>query len=129
MEQKGIVVKADAEKAQIRIVRKSMCGGNCASCKGCPAEVMLITVDNTEALNAGDEVVLKSETKGIVRSAFIGYVGLSIFLIVGAVFGYKFGGSEIMSVLGGGAGLLLGLLFLRLAYSKKEPKYEVEKLQ
>lgn len=129
MEQKGIVVRIDGGNAKIRIDRQSMCGGNCASCKGCPSEVVLITVENNLGLSIGDEVILTSDTKGVLLAAFVGYVGLSVCLIGGAVLGYIWGGTEVMATLGAVLGIGAGFLALKLIYSKKEPKYEVRKAE
>ena len=59
--------------AEIAVRRKSACGGNCHACGGCSdAKIVKVSAKNSAAV--GDEVIVSSETSGILKAAFVVYI-------------------------------------------------------
>ena len=130
MEQKGIVTAVEGGEAKIRVDRVSACGGNCVSCKGCPSEAVFVTVTDHLGLQPGETVRLRTETKGVLIGAFVGYVGLAVLILLGAIVGYLAGKQEGFAVLGAFSGLVAGLIILRFfsRVNQRHMKIDVQRL-
>lgn len=128
MTQNGVVTKKlPSGRAEVSILRGTACGGNCGSCEACQYNShILVEADNLIHAKAGDRVVVKSSTSGIVGLTFFVYMlPLTAFFVCYA----------IAYALGGGQGLCIGVSFLGLALGalavvligrkKKAPRYEL----
>lgn len=83
----GVILETKDNKAKVRVVRKSSCGENCASCNGCAENSLHITVNNDINARKGDKVQLESKTSSVLISAFILYIlPLLIFVTVYLMF-------------------------------------------
>ena len=95
-------------KAEVIRIRESACSGECHKCAGCGAaqQTMLFTAENPIGAEAGDMVVVTTETAPVLKAAAILYImPLLLFLagyIAGSCLGYGAGWL-------GAAGFLLGI--------------------
>lgn len=125
MDAVGIVKAVKGNMIEVEIPRKSACGDNCASCGMCNMKDAVITVKNTPNAKAGDRVHLLADDSSFVKRAAVGYLLLTVMLIVGGVIGNLLGG-EWMSFLCGILAALLTLLLFR-KFFKKEIEIEIVK--
>lgn len=114
MEQIGYVVKLCGDKIKVRVERESSCGGNCASCKGCPSNAVIIECAAPQAVKVGDTVKLVMRTKSFFANAAVGYGFPVLLMIIGAIVGYYMGKSETASVFGVILGLAAAMVLLKI---------------
>lgn len=127
MKQYGYVTEVYNDKVKVRVVRESSCGGNCVSCKGCPAEAVTTECVAVGDLSVGDRVCLTIPEKVFYRNTFLGYGLTTLLMILGAIVGYVAFASETASVLGTFVGLAAGLTLAKFVYREKtEIKAEKE---
>lgn len=113
MNKTATVLSCENGQATVVIVRDSACGGNCASCKLCPAQNMQLTIPTTLKLKPGEKVQLESRTSFVLFAAFLTYIFPLLLLLAGCVLG------------GAAIGVLcflfsfIPLYFLNRVYSKK----------
>ena len=127
MKQYGYVTDVQQNRAKIRVVRESSCGGNCVSCKGCPTEAVFVECMTEKNLQKGDKVVLTMPTKTFFKGMLLGYGQTVVLMIIGAILGYKFFGNEISSIIGMFGGLVLGLAVSKVFSSKDRYEIKAEK--
>ncbi|AFS78734.1 sigma-E factor regulator, RseC/MucC family [Gottschalkia acidurici 9a] len=90
MQQKGYVVKADDEMAQVIIKRESACGHSCDTCGGgCSSPSISLNIENKLGAKTGDYVLIESKSSTILKSAFIAYIIPLILMIIGVSIGMK----------------------------------------
>ncbi len=123
----GIVKAIEKDKIKVRIPRKSACGDNCSSCGMCNMKDAEITVKNTVGADVGDRVRLIANDGSFVKRAAIGYLSLTVLLILGGVIGNRIGG-EWMSFFCAILAVALGLLVFRKCF-KKELDITVAKVE
>lgn len=109
MEQTGYVTEVSNRGIKVRVIRQSSCGGNCASCKGCPSGVQIIECAAYDGAAVGDMVSLYADSKKVVGGAAIGYAMPGAGAILGAIVGFYVGHTDIASVTGTILGITLGL--------------------
>lgn len=127
MKQYGYVTDIQQNRAKVRVVRESSCGGNCVSCKGCPTEAVFVECLADDSLRKGDKVVLTMPTKTFFKGMLLGYGQTVVLMIIGAILGYKFLGNEISSIIGMFGGLGLGLVISKVFASKDRYEIKAEK--
>lgn len=95
MREIGIVLDTSGEFCRVSVKRKSACGENCASCKAaCNAKVHICEAKNHIGAKAGDEVILETESKKVLKSAFLAYIlPILTFLAVYGMVDLKFSGA------------------------------------
>lgn len=128
MRQEGYVAAVSGDTVKIRVDRESACGGNCVSCKGCPAEAVMIECKTAEKLEVGDRVELTMSTGRFLGNAALGYGVLTALAISGAILGYTFRESEGASVLGALVGIILGIAIFRIAFAQDRNEIRIEKI-
>ncbi len=128
MRQEGYVVAASGDMVKIRVDRESACGGNCVSCKGCPAEAVIIECKTEEKLAVGDRVEMTMPTGRFLGNAALGYGFLTVLAICGAVLGYTFWKSEGASVLGALVGIILGIAIFKIVFAEDRNEIRIEKI-
>ena len=103
MREIGTVVETLGESCRVSFKRKSACGENCASCKAaCNAGEHICEVKNSVGAKAGDSVIVETESRKVLKSAFLVYIlPIIAFLTVYGVLDLKFSG-----VIPAGAGIL-----------------------
>ena len=97
-------------------VRQSACSGDCHKCSGCGAaqETMVFRAENPIGARQGDLVVVKSETKTVMKAVGVFYVTpLLLFFL-----GYFLGSFLSLGGWFGGLGFLLGIA-LAVIYDRK----------
>lgn len=83
MNKQGVVEKIEGNKVTIRVTRDSSCGENCAMCNACPGKNMLITLNTHIPLSVNDKVMIETNSKYVLTSAFMVYILPIILLIIG----------------------------------------------
>ncbi|MBQ1271659.1 MAG: SoxR reducing system RseC family protein [Clostridia bacterium] len=83
MTQEALVYQIKDGETIVEITRKSACGGDCGSCKGCshPEQILRVKADNPIGAEVGDRVVLSSENAKVFKAAYITYI-LPIVLMI-----------------------------------------------
>ena len=127
MKQFGYVTEIGNNKAKVSVMRESSCGGNCVSCKGCPAGTVTVECLVGDNVHIGDKVILTMPTKTFLKGMFLGYGQVVLLMILGAVLGYKFFGNEFSSIVGMIVGLVLGLVISKAFSSKNRYEIKAEK--
>ncbi len=118
MEKFGTVTKIEKDKAIVTVIRDSACGENCAACGICKnSREMTMIVPNND-FKVGDKVRLVTDDKTFLKSSAIGYLLLTVLLIVGGAIGAKLGGdwAAFLSAL---LGLGLGVVLIRCFFAEK----------
>ncbi len=119
MEKIGVVTEIRGDFVLVTVSRDSACGENCAACGLCKnSREMTIELKNTKNFKKGDKLRLVSDNKTIVSHSAIGYLSLTLLLILGGTLGsllgsdwYAFGGALI--------GVLIGVLIIKLFFTHK----------
>jgi sigma-E factor negative regulatory protein RseC len=123
IEERGVVVVADAEWATIRMQRQSTCGA-CSARSGCGNGVLAevlgrrspeLRLANVHGLRRGDRVTLGIPDRALVSGALVMYLLPLLGLIGGpvALGGWIPGLSEVWLIVAGAAGFMLGLYGVR----------------
>ncbi len=81
METYGLVKKITGDKALVKVVRESACGGNCAACNACGNREIELTVNNPIEAQIGDVVKITSSSRQVLQSVFLLYL-LPVLLFV-----------------------------------------------
>ena len=119
MEKLGTVKEISGSFMTVTIHRDSACGDNCAACGLCGNNrEMSITLKNNGNFVVGDTLRIISDDRKFLGHSAVGYLSLTVLLIVGAVIGGIFGG-DWFAFGGGLMGVLLGILILRLFFTDK----------
>lgn len=131
MEQMGYVTQVSQKDIQIRVLRESACGGNCAGCHGCPSDAVVFSypIQEGESFSVGDAVHIYMETKTFFGHAAMSYGLMSVLLFTGAVLGYVWFQTELASVVGSGIGLGVGAGIMKLVSLGKTERITVEKAE
>ena len=117
MEKLGRVENIYNNMAEIKIYRDSACGDNCAVCGLCPNREMSVTLPTIPGLETGDEVRLVSDSTRFVGKTGLGYLSLTLLLILGGVIGTLSGG-EWLGFLLALIFVLIGVLVIRKFFSR-----------
>ena len=137
IEENAIVVATEGEFAWLETERKSTCG-SCAARKGCGTGVLAKVVGrkmtrvvalNQAGARAGDMVIVGIDERSLVRGSLAVYAVPLLALFAGALMGEYWLGfwvGEAGAMLGGLAGLLAGLAWLRRFSwrSRTDPRYQ-----
>ena len=123
MKQEATVCGVEKQWAVVEVTRRSACGGDCGSCKGCahPEQIIRVRAGNEIGAQPGDRVQVETESREVFLSAAVAYI-LPLILMAGAYFLPL--GSEGMKILSSFCGLGLGAAICYL-YSKKIAKKSV----
>lgn len=83
MRAEGIVKKVSGDCCEVVVRRKTACGDNCASCGGaCKMNFQQVTAKNPVGAKLGDSVVIETESKKVLFSAFLVYIlPILVFLV------------------------------------------------
>lgn len=130
MEQQAKVIRlVDGQTAMVAVKRKSACSGDCHTCHGCPHpdETVVVPAENRLGAAAGDDVVVSSSTRQVLRLAMMLYLmPLALFFL-----GYfQAGGGEGRRLAVGGllfaAGIgLCVLVSRRMARTGREMRFSI----
>ena len=125
IEEQAVVVDVDRDTALLEIVRSKPCG-LCGQTRGCGVSIWgrllghrssVVRAENQINAQAGDNVVVGVDEKALLASSMAAYGVPLISLLVGAALGGSFATAQayadLYALVGAGAGLALGLLWLR----------------
>ena len=123
MEITGYVQSTDGKYVNVKIIRQSACGGNCASCGGCGGKEQIVRALNSAGAVCGNKVSMRMDSKKVLFAAFIAYILpiISLFAVYAAVFAVS--RSETVSAASSVAALLLTLFFTHIADKKLKDNY------
>lgn len=107
----------DDGTATVIHIRQSACSGDCHKCSGCGAaqETLLFRAENPIGARTGDLVVVRSETKTVMKAVGVFYVAPLLLFFLGYFLGSRLGS---LGGLAGGIGFVLGIV-LAVVYDRK----------
>lgn len=120
MEQTGYVTEVSDGRIKVRVIRQSACGGNCASCSGCPSEVQLIECAAYDGAAVGDRVTLYARSRCVIGGAAVGYAMPAMLAVCGAVLGFAVRSTDAASAIGAAVGIALGLVLARIISARRK---------
>ena len=121
MTQDAKVIKIlPGNRAEVIVVRATACGSNCSNCESCIYDKEM----HTEALNkagasVGDNVIIESKTKVVMKAALLAYIFPIVMLLLGFIIASKFGAGEGVSVLVAFIALAVSILVIFVTQRKK----------
>ena len=129
IEQPGTVIRVDGGDAWVETERRSSCS-DCSAKVGCGHAILgkalgrrfnIVRVPSVGELKTGDCVVLGLREEALLRSSFAVYLvplaGLLAGVLGGSLLAAEAGG-DLTALIGGVAGLLLGLSWVRVFGSR-----------
>lgn len=125
VEERGVVVRVEGSRAEVAFVRQAACG-SCSAKTACGSGVLgelfgrrrhRVWMENTIEAEAGDHVVVGIREGEFVATSLMAYLLPLLTLFAGAMVAESYlagtAETELPTVLGGMAGLVLGLYALR----------------
>ena len=110
MEQQAQVIRIVSETvARVAVKRKSACSGDCHTCHGCPHpdEIVMVDADNLVGAQKGDDVILRSDTKRVLKLAAMLYLMPLVLFFQGY---FVMPGGETPRMIAGGAAFVVGII-------------------
>ena len=110
MEQQAKVIRIVTDTvAKVAVKRKSACSGDCHTCHGCPHpdEIVMVNADNFVGAQAGDDVIIRSDTGRVLKLAAMLYLMPMVLFFLGY---FLKPGGEGTRLLVGGAAFVVGIL-------------------
>lgn len=110
MEQQAQVIRIVSETvARVAVKRKSACSGDCHTCHGCPHpdEIVMVDADNFVGAQKGDDVILRSDTKRVLKLAAMLYLMPLVLFFLGY---FVMPGGETPRMIAGGAAFVVGII-------------------
>ena len=108
--------------------RESACSGECHKCAGCGSkeQIMLLQAVNAIGAKVGDAVILRSESKPVLKAAAVVYLIPLILFFIGYAAGQHLGQQgSLLGCAGFAAGLVLATRYDRRVGKKKETVYTI----
>lgn len=125
MDSAAIVTHIDRQHALVEVQPAVSGCGRCGETGGCgsgllnqalrPQKNQIYRVANRIGAQVGDNVTISVPDGAVLRAALLAYLLPVLLVIAGAAAGTLFSSSDAVAVLGASIGLMLGLIFLRLA--------------
>ena len=129
MEQTVRVMQTHADgTATVVHVRESACSGDCHKCSGCGAakETLLIRANNHIRAEAGDMVIIRSETGPVLKAAAVLYMVPMVLFFLGYFLGDIWWGKGLLcSILAFALGIALAVVYDRKVVKKQKPAYTI----
>lgn len=101
-----VIAISDDQKAELAVHRDTACG-DCATCGGCDAGTVRVTVDNTLRAAVGDTVTIETSTGTVILIAVLVYLLPLVLFFAGYAIGAALG---VQPLLLGGIGFAVSLL-------------------
>lgn len=114
--------------AQVSVRRASACGHDCTSCGACGIMDKPLVVDAQNSIDAkiGDTVEIESESKKILYLASVVYLLPLLMFFVLYLLCFSFCKSDSVSLIIGGFGFILGILFAVVSNRREAKNKSVE---
>jgi sigma-E factor negative regulatory protein RseC len=95
--------------AEVMRIRESACSGDCHTCHGCPHpdEIVMVDADNFVGAQKGDDVILRSDTKRVLKLAAMLYLMPLVLFFLGY---FVMPGGETPRMIAGGAAFVVGIV-------------------
>ena len=123
----GVVDRLEDSYAIVRVLKKSACGENCASCKGgCVPTERRVKVKNAISAMVGERVVLEMKDSKVLAAAFMVYILPIIVFFFGYFVSEIFFDKEAVKILIAIFLVLVIFPFLKLYDTKNKEKYMAE---
>lgn len=137
IEEQAIVVGLEHELALLEVVRRKPCG-LCGQTRGCGISLWgrlfshrrnIVKALNQIGAKQGDSVIVGVDEHAVLTSALTAYGVPLLALLLGALLGSsltgEYGQPDLYAALGAGAGLILGLLWLKAHAAGRalDPRY------
>lgn len=127
MKEIGRVERVDKNYIWVRVIRKSACGENCASCKGgCVPTERTVCVKNTMDCQSGDKVILEMSSHKVIGAAFLVYIIPLIALFLGYFLGEYIFKNEGSAVITGVIAMAVSLALIKIFDKKSTGKFMAE---
>jgi len=129
MRQTAKVIALRGEKAQVEVIRRGACGGECANCHGCDGledKPVSVWASNEPTAKLGDWVTVESSSSKLLGMAFVVYLLPFLFLFVGYFVASNRGLNEGPSILTGAIGFLIALLLVRVLNQRQEKQQRLQ---
>lgn len=110
MIQSGRVISSDSDYVLVQVVRQTSCGDKCNTCTGTCNVGIYITTDNTIDAQEGDVVNLETESKTIIKIAFLMYIVPLIIMIIGLTISKSMFPKNYENALSDTIALIIGLV-------------------
>lgn len=110
MEQQAKVIRIVSDTvAKVAVKRKSACSGDCHTCHGCPHpdEIVMVDADNFVGAQKGDDVVIRSDTRRVLKLAAMLYLMPMVLFFLGY---FLTPGGEGARLSVGGVAFVVGIL-------------------
>ena len=108
--------------------RESACSGECHKCAGCGSkeQIMLLQAVNAIGAKVGDAVILRSESKPVLKAAAVVYLIPLILFFIGYAAGQQlWQQGSLLGCAGFAAGLVLATRYDRRVGKKNETVYTI----
>lgn len=101
MRQVGTATQINGEYASVVVLRTSMCGENCSSCKGgCrPTTQKVLAKTGGLLVHPGDRVILELPDSKVLGGAVLTYLVPVVFLFVGYFVASAFRAAEVIRII------------------------------
>jgi len=116
---KGAVIDTDEKYAYIAMQMNKSCG-KCAGRGVCFAgdKPIPLKIKNEYGLKKGDVVELELSSQTKMSAGFLLFIVPIIFLIAGYYVGHRVSGTETSGIIGGGVGVIISALILKIVNKK-----------
>ena len=128
MEQKAKVCRLYGDgTAQVLVIRESACSGDCHKCSGCGAarETLLFDAVNAVGAQAGDAVIVRSESAPVLKGAAVLYMVPLVLFFVGYFVADRWGFGPLGGIVGFGAGIAAAAVYDRRVAAKRKTVYTI----
>lgn len=117
----------DDGTAQVLIIRESACSGDCHKCAGCGAvqQKMLLRAVNAIGAEPGQLVIVSAQSAPVLRGAAVLYMVPMLLFFLGYILGDAWNLGALMGGAGFVAGILLAVVYDRLAVKKQNTIYTI----
>lgn len=130
MRAEAIVESVRENNCVVLVKRGSACGDNCKNCSaGCKNTMTRVVVKNPLNAMAGDLVLIETDSKKILKIAFLVYIVPLLLFFTGYIISGIFSDNEAVSILISVIIFLASFLISKVYDSKNKGKIDSEVIQ
>jgi sigma-E factor negative regulatory protein RseC len=122
MNETGIIISTDGEKAVIQLNRGEKCNG-CTACQTFGENKMRLEVPNSIGAAAGDVVDINVEPKQVIKSSMIIFIFPLVMMLVGYFGAVRFIAphSEGVGIIGAFAAIVFSFVLIKITDKRRNP--------